>query len=712
MKHLTNSTRFSCRAIAMLVVLATMLGVLVTAAIPAIGALEQTADDSAVTVDPDLYLSMDFDPDDSGNVYTGGSVTLPVTGLYGAALAVSGGGQSGSALTAGTASIVTGVDYQFSEGHTISLWVNGKAGEGTSVLFAKGDKVSGHFEVYTTSGPLYLYSPDLGNIDLGFNMNTLSGGWHNLIFARKNGQLVTYADGKLVSAVACTGTIAETTADFAVGALTENSLIFAGSIDTVRLYNRLLTDEEIAAGNVGNNAPSIEIEGNIAGQVSNTDFDFNEGTTINFWFNADAFPDGFYVMLAKAYKSSARHFELYTENGGLRLYGPVFNGGVPINWGVDMRDYVGAWHMLTIVWRNSKLDLYIDAEFKASADVYAAAESGPDDYVFGRLLDGGMDFQGRIAEGELLSEILSDAAITARYEAKLGEVKPEDPSIEIEGNIAGQVAHTDFDFNEGTTINFWFNADAFPNGFYVMLAKAYKHLGRHFELYTENGGLRLYGPVFNGGVPINWGVDMRDYVGAWHMLTVVWRNGKLDLYIDAEFKASADVYAAAESGPDDYVFGRLLDGGMDFQGRIAEGELLSEILSDEAITARYEAKLPETDAPETDAPETDAPETDAPETDAPETDAPETDAPETDAPETDAPETDAPETDAPETDAPETDAPETDAPETDAPETGNGDLFDDGDDDLFSGCFSVIGSGALVVALCAGGVLLLKKKED
>ncbi len=200
----------------------------------------------SLTVDPGLYLSMDFEVNAAGESITGGAIARPVTGLENMPLAVSEKGHIGSSLNAGTPAMVSQIDYQFCEGHSISLWVSGKASEGTTVLFAKGDKVAGHFEVYSRSGQLYFYSPDLGDHNMGFNMNTLGDGWHNLVFSRKDDQLVTYADGQQVASIALKGTISEMTADFAVGALTENSLLFAASLDTVRLYDRLLSDAEIA----------------------------------------------------------------------------------------------------------------------------------------------------------------------------------------------------------------------------------------------------------------------------------------------------------------------------------------------------------------------------------------------------------------------------------------------------------------------------------
>ncbi len=376
---------------------------------------------TAVTVDPGLVLSMDFEPDAAGQVFTGGESARPVTGVN-KDLSITDGGHSGASLTASTSALVHNLDFCFAEGQSVSLWVRGKAGADFNVLFAKGPKAAGHFEIYARSGKLNFYAPDIGDLDMKFDLNSLGEGWHNLVFVRKDGKLITYADGREVSAISCKGRIAETVGDFSVGALNDGSLGFAGAVDTLRLYDRLLTDEEIADA-AGYRGDTAVVEGNIIGHIETTDFDLTEGSSVNLWFNADSFPTDYAVFFAKGTKSSAKHFELYTENGVLKLYAPALNGGNPLVFGTDMRAYVGSWHMLTLVGRDGKLLLFIDGVPVASVATDFGIPSGSDRSVYGRLVEGGMDFKGQIAEGELLTEALSDDVIKARYEEKL--VKPD-----------------------------------------------------------------------------------------------------------------------------------------------------------------------------------------------------------------------------------------------------------------------------------------------
>lgn len=80
--------------------------------------------------------------------------------------------------------------------------------------------------------------------------------------------------------------------------------------------------------------------------------------------------------------------------------------------------------MLTVIHTEDKFEVYVDGTHIQSIAAAFTLEAGGDALYYGRLVEGGFDFSGKIAEVELLTEILPDTAITNRYEAKL--VTPED----------------------------------------------------------------------------------------------------------------------------------------------------------------------------------------------------------------------------------------------------------------------------------------------
>ena len=125
--------------------------------------------------------------------------------------------------------------------------ISGTASDGYNVLTAKGPKASGHFEFYTRSGELCFYAPDIGDIDLGYNING-TGGPRTLAFVRADGKLSVYDSGELVSSVALRGKIAEKTDTLSFGVLNDGSLPFGGTIDRVCVYERALLPAELETG--------------------------------------------------------------------------------------------------------------------------------------------------------------------------------------------------------------------------------------------------------------------------------------------------------------------------------------------------------------------------------------------------------------------------------------------------------------------------------
>ena len=74
------------------------------------------------------------------------------------------------------------------------------------------------------------------------------------------------------------------------------------------------------------------------------------------------------------------------------------------------------------------------------------------------------------------------------------------------------------------------------------------------------------------------------------MLTVVHTEGKLEVYIAGVHLKSISAQFALPEGEDTYYYGRLVEGGFDFPGKITEGELLNEVLTpDTEPRARYRA---------------------------------------------------------------------------------------------------------------------------
>ena len=200
-----------------------------------------------VKVECDLYMSVGFEADDKGDIYTSGEFIATVDEINGTAT-ITENGAHGSALSvsSGSGMMVEGVGFSFPQNSSVTMWIKGKASNGFNILLAKGPKQTGHFEFYTRDGALWMYAPDIGDIDLKYNLNSGQNGWRMLAFVRDGKRLKVYDNGELVSSVFLSGKIAEKKYDMSFGVLNEGNLGFAGAIDEVRLYERALGADEIA----------------------------------------------------------------------------------------------------------------------------------------------------------------------------------------------------------------------------------------------------------------------------------------------------------------------------------------------------------------------------------------------------------------------------------------------------------------------------------
>lgn len=367
-----------------------------------------------IVLDRGLYMAIPFEPDQNGLLHTSGQLVKPVTAMGSGAWAEEGIQGGGWACTGGGASIEP-VDYTFGQGMTVSMWYNGGTAAGFQVLLAKGPKTNGHFEFYLRSGQLFFYAPEVGDIDL--HVTLPSGGWHHLAFLWQDNRMLTYIDGQKAGSVTVSGTISQGANTLAVGSLSDGSLPFAGTIDEVKLYTRLLTQEELAA-EAKYQAPVADVSGDDCGTTQKTDFTFADGETVNLWFSADGFKD-FNIMLACNSKSTNRHFEIYTEQGILKFYAPSEPGGVAVSFGVQMNTLVGGWHMLTVTHEKNTLTAYIDGRVVGSTITGFAATEGEATLAIGKLVEGGFNFNGRLTEVELLNTLLTPEEIIARYKEKM-----------------------------------------------------------------------------------------------------------------------------------------------------------------------------------------------------------------------------------------------------------------------------------------------------
>lgn len=404
----------------------------------------------SVKVERGLYMAVDFEDNGNGLSYTSGKHAATLQEISGTALYTE-AGASGRALavSSGYGVKVSGVDFAFPDNSTVTMWIKGKASDGFNLLLAKGPKESGHFEFYTRSGDLWIYAPDIGDIDLKYNINNKSDGWHMLAFVRESGKLKVYDKGKLVSTVSFRGTIASKTYDMSFGVLNEGTYGFGGYIDSVRLYERVITADELSDA-MDIKEPSIILNGNINGTSGSTDFSLPEGTAVNLWFNQRQVSSGeFAILFAKGAKSTNKHFEIYTQNGILCFYAPGLNNGAALSLKADLNALIGEWHMLTVVHGKKRLLTYIDGELVNSTLISWSVSKGNDTYFCGRLVEGGLEFSGELSELSFINEAPDAEAIKETYRSKIvypdGKLEFANDLIRLEPGQTAPCGITDTD---------------------------------------------------------------------------------------------------------------------------------------------------------------------------------------------------------------------------------------------------------------------------
>lgn len=131
----------------------------------------------------------------------------------------------------------------------ISAWIRTSEEEKAVWTYGYGNHIWGRFGLYTNMASLYTGSTYLK----ATSNKALDDDWHHIVasFSRSNEEICFYVDGKEQANVAWDGNIEdEEDGKFHMGVL-EGSEIgrsdtwFIGSIDAVRIYNRLLSNKQI-----------------------------------------------------------------------------------------------------------------------------------------------------------------------------------------------------------------------------------------------------------------------------------------------------------------------------------------------------------------------------------------------------------------------------------------------------------------------------------
>ncbi|MBE7066261.1 MAG: hypothetical protein E7385_01780 [Ruminococcaceae bacterium] len=141
-------------------------------------------------------------------------------------------------------------DFILEKNFTISFYIvmDEKNGD-FNVLLSKGDKTTGHLEIYVTpSGTISFYQNEIGIHDT--TGMVCDGKWHHVVFTYDGNTLMGYLDGEKIytaNVIAVPQNVDDTQLVF--GCMSprppEAFYYFNGGIDELKVFNRVLTDTEL-----------------------------------------------------------------------------------------------------------------------------------------------------------------------------------------------------------------------------------------------------------------------------------------------------------------------------------------------------------------------------------------------------------------------------------------------------------------------------------
>lgn len=131
---------------------------------------------------------------------------------------------------------------------TLSATIRTDVKDAIQVLFAKGPKTNGHYELWLNRGEFAFYAPEINrNYAVYTNIFVADNHPHHVAFSYRRGRWVAYLDG-VPSAIGRTqGAVSPNTASFALGSLIDGTLPFIGELSTVRIDTTALSHEDIRA---------------------------------------------------------------------------------------------------------------------------------------------------------------------------------------------------------------------------------------------------------------------------------------------------------------------------------------------------------------------------------------------------------------------------------------------------------------------------------
>lgn len=317
-----------------------------------------------------------------------------------------------------------GNDTVFNEGSsaniadvfTLSATIKTSNTKGIQVLFAKGHKTRGHYELWLLDGFLSFYAPEInGGQAIYPNVFVADGQEHSVMFTYNKGKWCVYLDDVKSAEGMSSGSISPSDAVIAIGSLLDGTYEYEGYIKNIQIYDKCLGEE------IPDTEPKLEVvssyEALKTGKkfVAGADSIINDKTTVNvgshFTLAAVVQTDsatGAQVLFAKGPKSTG-HYELWLDNGKFAFYSPDINGGGAIYTDIFVAD--GKEHHVAFTYNNGVWYAYLDGAVQIAGMSTGSVTAQDWKLTFGSLDDGGFEYIGYLGNVVIDTQVLSPKQI-------------------------------------------------------------------------------------------------------------------------------------------------------------------------------------------------------------------------------------------------------------------------------------------------------------
>ena len=383
--------------------------------------------------------------------------------------------------TAGTPAnlVITGTEV------TIDGWINPTSGaEGH--YFGRAVSSGNDYAVLFTNGTLNgVVKTAAGEVFVAPGFTPPSGVWTHVAMTYDGATIRLYADGVEIGSEAQTGNISDSGAPFNIGGRSDG-FNFTGDIDEVEVFDRALSETEIAAiygaGSAGKCRSCVPAPANLVGwwpgdgnlndikggndgtlqggatfaagevgQAFSFDGDndyvgvpgtFGGGSevTIDAWIRTEAVStEGLPIQaIVSSTASEFVHLQL-SDNSSFSVV--IFTNGDTISFPILPESPIGVWRHIAITAKSGDSRLYVNGVQTASSSVTFSTITSTSNLRIGSGFGGVRFFHGQIDEVEIFNRALSDTEIAAIYDAGSGgKCKPAIPVARQLANISSRAS--------------------------------------------------------------------------------------------------------------------------------------------------------------------------------------------------------------------------------------------------------------------------------